>query len=165
VKYPLDKVCVKSGIFCPSCQRKIESGLVEKHEIEIIKALMDLEENGVKELRKGEYSKSDIVNDFVVIILRGEWGLSEIDKLTRKVSEKLGKRTKVLIDTKDTRRFVEQALAPARVIGLNLVWLPDGSEQIVIRVHRRDKRFLGNTSEWVRFLSKYLSKPVRIEFT
>lgn len=163
MKYPLDRICVKSGIFCTSCQRKLDLGEVDKEEVEIIKTLMELEESYV-EFRKGEYVKSYVVNNTVIILLRNGWEAGEIGKLVKTLSSKLNKRVKIIQSTSDYRSIVEQILSPIHIIGINRVWLPDGSEQFSITVSRRDRRRLENISEWEKLLTKLLGKPTRIRF-
>ena len=163
MKYPLDRVCVKSGIFCPSCQRKLDTGVVDWSEVDVIRALMELEEKSV-ELRRGEYVKAFIMDNTVILILKNGWDRGELNKIARELSNKLGKKVKVALLTGDQRILVEQLLSPARVLGVNVVWLPDGSEQISIRVSSRDRRRVGNVSAWEKIFTSILGKPTRIVF-
>jgi len=128
-----------------------------------MKVLMELEDS-VKELRKGEYVKSYTIGDTIVILLRDSWERYELDKVSREVSRKIGKRVKIALDTGDHRRLVEQIASPAHVLGVNTIWLPDGSEQTLIRISRKDQRLLGDRAEWEKLFSKLLDRSVRIVF-
>jgi len=161
LKYPLDRVCVKSGLFCPSCQRKLDTGEVKPYEVDVIKTLMELEDR-IVELRKGEYVKSYIVGDTVIIVLKGEWGRSEIEKLNRELSSKFGKRVRIVTLTGDQRSLIEQVLPNVSVLNVNIAWLPDGSEQILVRIPSRDLRRLGSVKQWEEVLTDLLHKPTRI---
>jgi len=161
LKYPLDRVCVKSGLFCPSCQRKLDTGEVKPHEVDIIKTLMELEDR-IVELRKGEYVKSYIVGDTVIIVLKGDWERSEVERLNRELSSKFGKRIRVVTLTSDQRMLVEQVLPNVSVLNINIAWLPDGSEQILVRIPSRDLRRLGNVKQWEEVLTDLFHKPTRI---
>ncbi len=163
MKYPLDKICVKSGIFCPSCQRKLDSGIVDYSEVDVMKALMELEDR-LKELRRGEYVKSYSLDNTVVVILKGSWEKQELGRIARELANRLGKRVKLVIDTGDKRKLVDQIISPARIIGISTIWLPDGSEQMVIRISRRDQRILRNKDEWENLLSKLVGRAARIVF-
>lgn len=163
MKYPLDKICVKSGIFCSSCQRKLDSGDVGREEVDVIKTIIELEDN-YPEFRRGEYIKSYIVNATVIILLRNSWEVNEINKLTRALSSKLNKKVKIIQSTSDYRLVIEQILSPIHIIGINRVWLPDGTEQFSITISRRDRKRLENTSEWEKLFTKLLGKPTRIRF-
>ena len=161
MKYPLDRICVKSELFCPSCQRKLDTGEVKPHEVDIIKTLMELEDR-IVELRKGEYVKSYIVGDTVIIVLKGDWERSEIEKLSRDLSSKFGKRVRIVTLTSDQRLLVEQVLPSVSVLNINIAWLPDGSEQILVRIPSRDLRRLGNVKQWEEILTDLFQKPTRI---
>lgn len=165
MKYPLDKICVKSGVLCPSCQRKVESGLVNEDDIEVMRSLMDIEE-GLKFLsRKGEYVRSIRGTDSTIIVLRGDFEVGELQELERALSEKLDTRVKVVIETGDAKKLVEQIIAPASLLGLNKVWLPTGAEIVNVRVPKRDMRYLGRkVGDYETILSKMLGVETRIVF-
>ena len=164
MKYPLDKICVKSGILCPTCQRKVDTGIVDKNEIPIMKALMELEDK-LKELRRGEYIKSYDLNGLVIVLIRDHWEKEEIEKISKELSNALRRRTKVVIYTSDKKYLVEQILYPATLLGMNTLWLPDGTEQIIVRVSRRDQRFIGGRKRLLeKLLTDLLGKNVRIRF-
>ncbi len=164
MKYPLDKICVKSGILCPTCQRKVDTGIVDKNEIPIMKVLMELEDR-LKELRRGEYIKSYDLNGLVIVLIRDHWEKEELEKISKELSNILRRRTKVVVYTNDKKHVVEQILYPATLLGMNTLWLPDGSEQIIVRVSRRDQRFIGGRKSLLeKLLADLLKKNVRIRF-
>ncbi len=164
MKYPLDKICVKSGILCPNCQRKVDTGLVGKYEIPIMRAMIELEEE-MKELRRGEYVKSHELDGLVIIIVRDHWERDEIERVSKRLSSKLKKRVKVVIDKGNKKELVEQILFPATLLGMNALWLPDGSEQIIVRVSRRDQRFIGSRKDkFEKLLGTLLNRNVMIRF-
>ncbi len=164
MKYPLDKICVKSGILCPTCQRKVDTGIVDKNEIPIMKAFMELEDK-LKELRRGEYIKSYDLNGLVIVLVRDHWEKEEIEKISKELSNVLRRRTKVIIYTSDKKYLVEQILYPATLLGMNTLWLPDGTEQIIVRVSRRDQRIIGGRKRLLeKLLADLLEKNVRIRF-
>jgi len=164
VRYPLDKICVKSGILCPSCQRKVDSGLVGRYEIPIMKAMMELEEE-LKELRKGEYVKAYEVSNMVIVLVKDSFEPIEIEKIVKELSMKLRRKVKVINYGSDRRALVEQIIAPATLLGLNTLWLPDGSEQVIVRIPRRDQRFIGGRRRALEeLLTQLFGKQVRIRY-
>lgn len=156
LKYPLDKICIKSGVYCSHCQYKIESGIVEKEELEILRALVELEER-LKFLKKGEYVKSIHIDDEVFVFIRNSFDTSELNMLEYELSKELRKRAKVIEHISDLRRLVEQIMYPATVTGINRVWIPDGTEILNIRVSRRDKKHLIHAREHYEALIEKIS--------
>ncbi len=164
MKYPLDKICVKSGILCPTCQRKVDTGIVGEYEIPIMKALMELEDE-MKELRKGEYVKAYDLGDTVIVVVKGIDDPMEREKISKRLSSKLRKKAKIVNYTPDKKQLVEQIISPATLLGLNTLWLPDGSEQVIIRIPRREQRFIRNKQKKLEeLLEKILGKPVKFRF-
>ncbi len=165
MKYPLDRICVKSGILCPRCQRLVDTGVVGEYEVPIMRELIFLEEKGFKELRKGSYIKAYKSGDLVVILVEGIGDQKALERASKELANKLGSRVRIVERSGDTRRLVEQVIYPATLMGVNTLWLPDGTEQVVVRVFRRDQRIIGNKkNEYEQILSEILKKPVRIRY-
>ena len=166
MKYPLDRICVKSGILCPRCQRLVDTGVVKEYEIPIMKELILLEESKYKELRqKGTYHKSYRSNNLVIVVVDGIGNPRILEKLSKELSSKLGLRVKVVERKGDQRLFIEQIVHPATLLGVNTLWLPDGTEQIVVRIYRRDYRIIGPRKEdYEKILGQIFGKAVRIRF-
>lgn len=163
MKYPLDRICIKSGILCPRCQRLVNTGVVDSYEIPIMKELIDLEERVLKELRKGVYKKAYQSGDLIIIVVEGINDPKTLDKAGKELTRRLNARVKVVERTGDMRRLVEQIVYPATLLGVNSLWLPDGSEQIIIRIYRRDQKFIsGKKKQYEYILEQILGKPVRI---
>lgn len=163
MKYPLDKICIKSGLYCPSCQRKLDSGEVASDEVEVLKALIELEDE-LKFLKKGEYVKSVSIGDKAIVFIKDEFTIEEKRKLEEELSQKLDRRVRVVEHTNDLKRLVEQILYPATLYGINRVWIPDGSEIINIRVSRRDRRLIKEKEEYEKLIEKISNAKVRIVF-
>jgi transcription antitermination factor NusA-like protein len=143
---------------------------VGEHEVEVMRALLELEEReGVNVLRKATYHKTYVVDNTYVVVLDLGIG-SSVPLFTRyarsieqKLQEKLGRRVRVVPKASDVRGLASFLLYPARVLGVNTLWLPDGSIEYVIRVSRRDQRIIGNRrEEYERILTELLGQRTRI---
>ena len=156
LKYPLDKICVKSGVFCQSCQRKIESEAMTEEDIEVMRALINLEEK-LKFLKKGEYMRSMNLGDELVVLIRNGFEVAELTTLERELSNIVGKKVKVVEYTNDLKRLIEQIIAPASLLGVNKIWLPTGEEVISVRISRRDRRYLAKVKEQYEALIEKIS--------
>lgn len=164
MKYPLDKICIKSGVFCPSCQRKIEIGMVTEDDVLVLRAIINLEDK-LKFLRKGEYVKSVNIDDEVVVLVKNSFEIGELITLERELSSILGKKVKALEYTNDLKRLIEQLISPASLLGINKIWLPTGEEVVSIRVSRRDKKYLSKVKEqYEALIEKISGAKVKIVF-
>ena len=173
VRIPLDYVCVKSGVLCPRCQGLVDSGEVDEREIPIMKALIELEENeNISLLKKATYYKSYFINEKLVVIVMDLGIGTSVPLFTRyarqleqKLSEKINKRVKIIPKASDVRGLATFLLHPTRILGVNILWLPDGSIEYVIRVPRRSKNFIGRHVEvYEKILTELLGKKTTIRF-
>ncbi|RUM47954.1 MAG: transcription elongation factor [Hyperthermus sp.] len=137
-----------------------------------MKALIELEESeGVQLLRKATYYKTYFVdNNFAILVMDLGVGVSVpvftryARDLEQRLKGKLGMRVKIIPKANDVRGLAIHLLYPARVLGVNTVWLPDGSIEYVVRVTKRDERRMGRAKEvYERILSEMLGKKVHIK--
>jgi transcription antitermination factor NusA-like protein len=84
-------------------------------------------------------------------------------KIAKILQERLGMKVRILEKSNSIKSTAVQLLTPARVLGVNTVWLPDGTVQYVVRVSKYEKKFLpADEASLETVLSKIHSTPVRI---
>ena len=165
MKIPLDYVCVRSGLLCNRCQSLIDNGEVFDYEVQIIKILLELEETQFKELKDCIYHKAYKLDNLLILLVSSgqEMTQQKLIKIARILQEKLNMKVRVLEKTNNIKSSAVQLLSPARVLGVNTVWMPDGSVQYVIRVSRTERKLLPAEAQVLESaLTKIHSTPVRI---
>jgi transcription antitermination factor NusA-like protein len=167
MKIPLDTICVKSGVLCPRCHRLIDSGFYTLREVEIMRYLLELEEQdpNFKFLKDATYLKSYETNSLTLTVLEvgSDVPQSALARLGRTLSAKMNTKVRV-IRKSDPKSIIVQVVAPARVQGINSVWTPDGDVQHIIRISRYDARLLpAEVSEIESLLSLVLNENYRIK--
>lgn len=169
MKIPLDHICVKSGVLCPRCQRLVDSRVVEPYEVDVMRALLDLEDVAeFRFLRTATYQKSIKMDNLLVLILQLSDSLVHpkvLTKLDKQLSDLLGIKVRVIDKSSGSvKTLVSQLIAPARVIGINTLWLPDGSIQYIVRIPRSDNRYLPASRETLEgVLGSLIGSSVRIK--
>ena len=163
MKIPLDYICVKSGILCPRCQKLVDSGVVSNLDVEIMRILLDIEENEpqFKFLKESSYIRAVQYGKMIVVLLDIPNAVSHhlLARLGRLLSEKLGGvKVRIVRNSRDLKSMVSQIVAPARIMGINTVWLPDGTVQHVIRMSRYDARLLPASLRDIEMLLSHLFK-------
>ncbi len=133
MEYPLCVFDLKSGIFCHKCEEKLRRGLYDDFDVKVMKLLLELEK-GFPQLHRAGFVKAVDGEETVFVVLR-EGSLRDFDfrnliALRKKLSESLGKPVRVVEDRPDVARFIEEVVVPARVVAINKIWLPDGSEEM-----------------------------------
>ena len=143
MEFPLCTFDLKTGIFCSKCREKIRQGLYDEFDIKVMKLLLELEKKFPR-LQKAGYIKAVNGKETIFIVLR-EGSLRDVKfkdlaALRRILSEKLEKHVRIVEDSNDVIRFIEGVITPARIIAVNKIWLPDGSEEM--RIILDDRRSL-----------------------
>jgi transcription antitermination factor NusA-like protein len=89
----------------------------------------------------------------------------ELEEVSKHLARELDAKVRVIVETGDMRRLIEQVISPASLLGVNQVWLPDGTEIVNVRVPRRDRRYLEkNRSVAEELIAKLTGKRARITF-
>lgn len=143
----------------------MDKGEYDEWDIRVMKAFLELEESKMGFLREYTYHKSIASNGLIVVMVSGPKTSPYIlARISRALSEKLGLKVRVVEKTSSLKQLAGQVLAPAQVLGVNMLWLPDGSWESIIRISRHDFRSLPAKVEVLEeVLSKINGFPVRIK--
>ena len=132
-----------------------------------MKKLIELEEKkkDFKFLKNIQYIKTIWINNLAILILKtSNTPPHLLRKLAKTLSNQLDYRFQVIEKTRDLKKLASQLLSPARVTGVNMIWLPDGSIEYVIRVSRFDQRALPTKIDVLEeALSQILNSPSKIQ--
>ena len=167
----LTKICsvdLKSGILCPKCEEKVKSGEVSELDLKVAKILLELE-NRYQALQTVYFHKAlEFKDTLVILVNKGDVHkiLSYGGKILREISEKVGKkRVRILAYNDEPRRFLEDLFAPASILTINKIWLPDGSEETKVVIPRRDaKKLPENIHVLKEFAKNIMGMTLRVEF-
>ncbi|MDP8002938.1 MAG: hypothetical protein ACP5I6_02485 [Caldisphaera sp.] len=159
MQIPLDKICVKSGMLCPNCQAKIDKGLYEKWEVDVMRALLELEDK-MKEVKEINYKKSIIFDKKLYIFVENlSSHRHELEKILEKKLEKLGIEKVALIEyTNNPKELIYRLLNPIEIKSANIYYSPDGGIYYVIKIPNYEKGKLENLQEPTKRIFKLLTK-------
>ncbi|MFH1327502.1 MAG: hypothetical protein ABIH76_01420, partial [Candidatus Bathyarchaeota archaeon] len=92
--------------------------------------------------------------------------LSYGGKILKEISERIGKkRVRIIAYNEEPRRFLEDLFAPAPVLTINTIWVPDGSKETKVVIPGKDIRKLPADKEVLKDLAKKIQNiTLRIEF-
>lgn len=141
MKTPICFFCAKSGVLCPRCQEKLDKGEVTEADVEVSKWFIDYEAKN-PQLRDYVIHRTVKVPKMMIIMVSGGGGADRalLTKLSRQLSDEKRTNVRIVEKTSSIKRRLEQIVTPARVMGANTVWLPDGSWESTIRMPRSDMR-------------------------
>jgi transcription antitermination factor NusA-like protein len=143
LEFPICSFDLKTGVLCPKCERKLQTGEITQLDIKVMQVLTEVEKQ-LPPLSYTTYVKSVQHNGNVFIVFND----GDLNKLNpaqqaavrKKVSEAMGFRVKLLENSKDPYVFIQKVLAPARIATINKIWLPDQTEET--RIVLEDERSL-----------------------
>ena len=167
VNIPLDKICVKTGVLCPRCQRIMDSGRYDEIDLEVMRALVSIEQR--VEGSELEYVKSYLFGNKLVVLVKTNRG---------ELPKDLGKHIEAALDNprignviviptdEDPQRLVEYVIRPYKIIDMKRVYLPDGSETVTILVPlNAAPKLSGEIADLVKkYLERKLSAEILFEF-
>ena len=178
MKFPICTFCLKTGVLCVRCQEKLARGEVTELDLRVAKVFLELE-NRFPILKDIQYHKAFQHDNFTVILISGAGNTLKPLwlRIARALGEKLGGEVRIVEKTSNLKLLVEQVITPCRLLGVNTLWLPDGTEENTIRVPRFDRRRLparqevledmikaGKASSKISTIEFSTDKPVKIDF-
>jgi transcription antitermination factor NusA-like protein len=166
VKAALCNFCLKSGILCSECQRRLKSGEVSKTDLEVARLLLSLEDK-YPSLQNVYFHKAVEANSVLAVIVgQGDVGnlLAYGGKIVRAIGEKMRKRVRVLEYGAGDRKFLEDLFAPLSVITINTIWLPDGTTETRVILKRRRSASSMNLKALRDIAQKVRGMTLRVEF-
>ncbi|MFQ6077264.1 MAG: hypothetical protein ACE5Z5_14220 [Candidatus Bathyarchaeia archaeon] len=166
MKTTLCSFCLKSGILCPRCQERFESGEVDEVDIRVGRLLLELEE-GYPSLQRISFHKAYEVDGILALVVgRGDLPhlLGYGGKIVRELFDKTGKRVRIIEEGGETRKFLEDLFAPVKLVTINRIWLPDGSTEtrVILSGHRR--RLPANVRTLKELAKSIRGMTLRVEF-
>ncbi|MDI9608952.1 MAG: transcription elongation factor NusA [Candidatus Verstraetearchaeota archaeon] len=139
MKTPICYFCAKSGVLCPRCQEKLDKGEITQADVEVSKWFIDHE---VKNPQLKDYSILRTVKlpNMVIVMVSGGGNKALLSKVSKQLSDEKRTSVRIVEKTSSIKRLLEQIVTPARVMGANTVWLPDGSWESTIKMPKSDMR-------------------------
>jgi len=167
-KMPICKICAISGVLCGACTENVETGKITSLDIEYTKELIELEKK-FKVLEEITFTKASEIADMVVLQV-GKGDLTRISGQRGKILRELEKsypekRFRFIEKTKDIKKVLENLVAPARILGINQIYLPTGETESKVRIYRSDQKKLPASIEILEDIVYSLTNEhIRIAF-
>ena len=141
MKTPICFFCAKSGVLCPRCQEKLDKGEITQADVDVSKWFLNYEGKN-PQLKDYVIHKTVRLNRMMIIMVSGKGGANRtfLAKLSKQLSDEQRMGVRIIEKSSSVKKLLEQIVTPARVMGANTVWLPDGSWESTIRMPRSDLR-------------------------
>lgn len=167
MKLPICYFCARTKVLCRSDLQRLESGEISELDVDIAHELVLLREKRYHDLDNIEFVGAMKIGNMTILIARGLDKVSRttLIKVSRHLEERGFGRIRFVEGEQDVRSIVEQVVSPSRVLGVNILWLPDGSSEYTVRIPKVDSRKMPVRKEIAEeILERILGQYVRIIF-
>ncbi|OYT26095.1 MAG: transcription elongation factor NusA [Thermoprotei archaeon ex4572_64] len=170
MKIPFCTFCVKTRILCSRCQALLDSGEYDENDLEVINAFLNVASSGkLEEYLKGvEYVKSYSIDNFLVITLRGIKNLPRtlITQIEKNLEQVLDKKVRIVEKTGSINEIAMQLASPARILTIAISWLPDGTNEMIVKITKSEARKLPfKLSDFAKMLTLITGSNTKVEIT
>ena len=167
MKTPICSIDLKSGFLCSRCQEKLDKGLITQLDIDIAKELLSFEDK-TPSLKEVDFKRAvDTGSMIIVIVGQGNIpdALESKGKIVKELEKRFNKKIRVLEENSNIRRTIEDLVTPAILLGINTLWLPDGSLEKKVRLSLNDSKRLPTDIQVIEETVKSLTgERIRIVF-
>lgn len=157
-------VCLKSGdILCEACSVKVAQGIIKEIEVLAQRALYDLrsKEHSLADVELLEVMEADGVVLLIVAEGSGRRLIGPGGKHAKKISDDLKRKVRIIEKGGDERKTVQSVIAPVPLLGINIIYTPDGGEKLKVRIQSL-KRLPMKKEEAEKTISLLLNKQTEI---
>jgi len=156
MKFPICQVCLKNELLCNGCAEKVGQALIKADELELYRRLNKFlgKQSNLKdvEIKRAAGKKT------IIIVTRNE----DISRLVgkggsnvKKLAKELGFPVRIVAQPPDIRDFVTEVLFTVPILGVNILYKPEG-KIFRVRVPRRLRTRLPVSSEILASMSRSL---------
>ena len=164
MKSPICEICLKSSILCSACQEKLSQGELTNKDIDILTLLYKESEKN-KALSNIEVKKIITSNDIVLIVCNSGNAAKIVGRggfFVKRLQDIAKKPVRVVEESDDPRKFLQNILLPVPIINLNVLYTPRGDKyRIVIP---RDSRLPMPLKTFISLANDLLKKEVEVAF-
>jgi transcription antitermination factor NusA-like protein len=135
LKTPICTFDAKSRVLCTQCETKLRQGHLTDADVEGAIKITKLAERSQDVNKFTMTGASKVDDDFVLMLHSSDISLLRTNSALSKRFEDEFQSKVWFVDSEATdRRFLENLFFPAKVLAVNLIWLPDGSKLTKVKV-------------------------------
>jgi len=155
LKTPICSFDAKTGTLCSKCEDKLRSGHLTQADVECAVKLVKIAERD-QEINKFTMINAYHVNgDIVLVLQRSDLSVLRSNvELSRKIEQQFENKVWFVEAEATDKRFLENLFFPARILTINLIWLPDGSKLTKVIVAAKGGQVSGINVEQIQKITK-----------
>ncbi|MBY8997477.1 MAG: hypothetical protein KGD60_07080 [Candidatus Thorarchaeota archaeon] len=165
MRLPVCNFDLESDMLCINCQAKLDRGEITSFDIEFSKWLLEREKDHPNLENLTLQRATRIEGRLILIVKKKEKDLflaeeALVDELTEKFGEVM-----VVEGPPKLRRVVREFIHPASEVGVNSLYLPDGSKENIVMLREEDRERIQYSSGDLRMIvSGIMGESVLFEY-
>ena len=165
MRLPVCNFDLESDMLCTSCQAKLDSGEITAFDIELSKWLMEREKDHPNldnlTLLRATRIKGRLI---LVVKKKGKALFLAEESLVNELAEKFGE-VMVVEGPPKLRRVIQEFIHPASEVGVNSLYLPDGSKESIVILRGEDRDRIQFSNDELRVIvSAIMGDSVLFEY-
>lgn len=156
MKFPICSVCLRNNILCNACAEKVGELGINPEEIKMYRRLNKILKSQ-KSLRDVEIKRA--VGRRTLLIVTRKEDVSKLigkdGKIVKKLARELKRPVRIVEQPSDLRDFVTNVFFTVPILGINIVYRPEG-EVYRVRIPRSERTRLPISSDLFSNISKSL---------
>ncbi len=166
MKMPICDTCLKSNTLCEVCKEKLKKEEITNLDIELARTLHNIN----RSYNLGDITfKKSVESDGLIVMIVGEGDVGSVigkgGKIVRILRRKFNKRIRVIGDTDDLKKLVDELIYPARISGIDIIYPVSGEIINKIRIDKISKdKMPAEISIIENIIRKITKKNIQIVF-
>jgi transcription antitermination factor NusA-like protein len=141
--------------------------MITQLDIDMAKELLSFEDK-TPSLKEVDFKRA-IDTGSMIVVMVGPGNLPEAlgpkGKIAKELEKRFNKKIRVIEENSNIRRTIEDLVTPAILLGINTLWLPDGSLEKKVRLSLNDSKRLPTDIHIIEETVKSLTgERIRIVF-
>ena len=165
MRLPVCNFDLESDMLCTNCQAKLDRGEITSFDIEFSKWLLEKEKDH-PQLENLTLQRATRTKDRLILVVKKkgkELFLAE-KSLVAELTEKFGE-VMVIEGPIKLRRVIQEFIHPASEVGVNSLYLPDGSKENIVMLREEDRGRIKYSNEELRLIvSGIMGESVLFEY-
>ncbi|MFX1511307.1 MAG: hypothetical protein ACFFCQ_01845 [Promethearchaeota archaeon] len=165
VKTPICTFCARTGVLCKRCSSSLRKEKISQMDVEISKFLVKAE-NKFTFLNKVELKKTIVVNGYIVLAVgkNSKNPLLESPGLINLLIKQSKKEIRIVEVGSNQRATLASLFLPLKVLGVDRVFVPDGSQELKVRLDGKEDDLSLPLRDLEEIASKLTKIHVRAHF-
>lgn len=148
-----------------SCQERFDHGYVTQFDIDLAKDLLELEKKEFPELKKASFYNAVDVGKIVFLVIGQHQKAIFNKKLIDYIKELYEIPEIVLIEKASAKSMIEQIMHPAKLLGVNEIFIPTGESEFRVVITKEDKEKIRIPIELLEKASSIIIRGItKVEF-